>query len=99
MLIENDSSISVILFNTDPKQQLNVYLQFNQSNKPDIMIRKSIKSSHSISYIRDLAGTRNLRNCIFELVNGSSELISTAESARLHIPVTVDPGEFTILTF
>ncbi|MBP3385019.1 MAG: AraC family transcriptional regulator [Firmicutes bacterium] len=99
MLIANDTSVSVILFNTDTAQPLNVYLQFNQSNKPDVMIRKSIKASHNISYIKDIADLRNLKSYIYELVNGTVELLSTAGSSSLHIPVTVDPGEFTILTF
>lgn len=99
MLIANDTSISVILYNTDAEQPLNVYLQFNQNNKPDIMIRKRILPAHSIINIKQAAELRYFKNYIFELVNGTTELISTADSGSLHIPVAVEPGEFTILTF
>lgn len=99
ILIKSDSSISVILFNTDMCQPLNVYLQFNHSNRPDFMIRKSIRPEHCIDHIKKIAGDADIRDHIFDLVSGSAELIETSDYSGLHLPVTVAPGEVTTLTF
>ena len=99
VMIENDDSISVILFNTDKYQPLKVYLQFNHNNRPDYMIRSSVRAEHSLSYIKAASGGSSLKNHIFDLVRGTTELFSTSETAGPHIPVNVEPGELLILTF
>ena len=99
ILVHGASGISVVLFNTDMHQPLSVYLQFNHSNKPDYIIRRSIKPANCLSQISRIADAARLESHIFDLVGGTTELTDTSAFAGMHIPVTVEPGEVTVVTF
>lgn len=113
ILVKSNDSISLIIFNTDMYQPLNVYLQFNHNNRPACMVRKSIKKTHCIRYISNILndsvsaasdtaapvpGTA-LSSYIPDLVSGTTELLKVSEPNSQRINLTMEPGELTILIF
>lgn len=98
LLVKDGPDISVILFNTDAHDPLNVYLQFNHNNKPGYVIKRSIRTEHSIAGIKKIIGHADISRHIFDLTCGTTELIGTSQYSSLHIPVTIEPGEVVVIT-
>lgn len=101
ILIKNDDSISLIIFNTDNQQPLNIYLQFTHGNRPDYMVRKRIRNTHNIEYINRITNksTAALIPHMSALVSGTTELVEVTEPNSQRINLTTEPGELTVLSF
>lgn len=101
MLIKGSDSISLLIFNTDDHEPLNVYLQFNHGNRPSCMIRRRIKAENSIGYISSITNNSwsAVNSQIVDLVSGTTELVQVSEPNSQRINLIAEPGELTILTF
>lgn len=99
ILVKGESTVSIILFNTNERRPLHVYLQFNHNDMPPCMIRKDIGPENCVDALRKIAHTELLKPYIFELTSGTSHLIKSGDSGSLRINLTVEPGVLTIVTF
>lgn len=102
LLISGEDWTSLIMYQADSEIDLNFHLQFNPSNCPSCIIKKTFGANQNIDAATKFLGfpqqfDHNIRRHLVHFASGTTELIPSSDFTNFRMNLAVEPNTLVIL--